>query len=134
MVNTEDNTLPENWSSSLVLGGTPGLKNGLSSLSNIGESTLVPSNFQLSQNYPNPFNNQTVIEFVLPEKSQAKITVFDILGREIIILKDNILSPGTYIVNWDCRDTIGRIVPAGVYFYRLDTIGFNDVKKMIYIK
>ena len=134
LVNTGDNTLPENWSSSLVLGGTPGLKNGLSSLSNIGESTLVPSNFQLSQNYPNPFNNQTVIEFVLPEKSQAKITVFDILGREIIILKDNILSPGTYIVNWDCRDTIGRIVPAGVYFYRLDTIGFNDVKKMIYIK
>ena len=70
----------------------------------------------------------------MPEKSQAKITVFDILGREIIILKDNILSPGTYTVNWDCRDTIGRIVPAGVYFYRLDTIGFNDVKKMIYIK
>jgi flagellar hook assembly protein FlgD len=70
----------------------------------------------------------------LPEKTQTRITVYDILGREIIILSDKILVAGTYTIRWDGRDKVGLKVPTGIYFYRFDTFAFSDVRKMIYLK
>ena len=90
--------------------------------------------FELTQNYPNPFNDQTLIQFLLPEKTQTRITVFDILGREIKVLTDKARVAGPHTVKWDGRDNIGRKVPTGVYFYRFNTYSFNDVKKMVYLK
>jgi len=134
LINMEDNTIPENWSASLIIGGTPGLPNSLSSLHILNELAVVPMHFELGQNYPNPFNDQTLIQFFLPEEAQTRITVFDILGREIKILNDKILIPGTYTIRWDGRDKIGLKVPTGIYFYRFNTNAFTDVRKMIYLK
>ncbi len=134
LINMEDNTIPENWSASLIIGGTPGLPNSLSSLHILNELAVVPMHFELGQNYPNPFNDQTLIQFFLPEEAQTRITVFDILGREIKILNDKVLIPGTYTIRWDGRDKIGLKVPTGIYFYRFNTNAFTDVRKMIYLK
>jgi hypothetical protein len=134
LINMQDNTVAENWSASLIIGGTPGSQNSLSSLNILNEPTLVPQEFELSQNYPNPFNDETIIQFFLPKETQTRITVFDILGREIKILNDKVLIPGTYIIKWDGRDKVGLKVPTGIYFYRFDTSAFSDVKKMIYLK
>ena len=92
-------------------------------------SELVPSSFSLSQNYPNPFNPNTKIKFDITKLSDVKLVVFDILGREVAVLVNERLKAGTYEVAFD-----GTNLPSGVYFYRLITDKFVDVKKMLYIK
>jgi hypothetical protein len=134
LINMEDNTIPENWSASLIIGGTPGSPNSLSSLHILNESIVVPMHFELTQNYPNPFNDQTLIQFLLPEKTQTRITVFDILGREIKILNDKVLIPGPYIIKWDGTDNSGRQVSAGVYLYQIQAGEFTQTRKMLLLK
>jgi len=93
------------------------------------ESSIVPDNYSLSQNYPNPFNPVTIIKFELPKQSYVKLTVFDILGREITTLVNSMKSAGTYIVDFD-----GSSLSSGIYYYRLETKDFTDVKKMMLLK
>lgn len=105
-------------------------------------SSEVPNTFSLHQNYPNPFNPATKISFGIPsnvkgEMSNVKLTIFDVLGREIAALVNEQLKAGTYEVNWDAS-----AYPSGVYFYKLavgdpSTIsghGFTQTKKMVLIK
>ena len=89
----------------------------------------VPDGFSLSQNYPNPFNPITNIEFSVPKTGIVKLTVFDILGREIALLVNENLNTGTYKADFDASN-----LPNGVYFYKMQTENFTDVKKMILIK
>ena len=82
-------------------------------------STEIPGKFSLSQNYPNPFNPSTRIKFTIPavgngRDRSVKILVYDMLGREIAVLVNEQLNPGTYEVNWDAS-----AYPSGVYFYKL---------------
>ena len=92
----------------------------------INTSTEVPSKYFLEQNYPNPFNPTTQIRFDIKQSSYAKLIVYDILGKEISTLVNEKLSAGSYEVNWN-----GSGYPSGVYFYKLITDGYSDVKKMI---
>ncbi|MCX6157813.1 MAG: T9SS type A sorting domain-containing protein [Ignavibacteriae bacterium] len=100
-------------------------------------STEIPSAFSLSQNYPNPFNPTTVIRFGIPslegyaQRGVGMVTlkVFDIAGREIQSLVNENLQPGTYETSFD-----GSRLTSGVYFYKLETNRFSDVKKMLMIK
>jgi len=96
-------------------------------------STEIPSAYSLEQNYPNPFNSMTNVKFQLKSGmlngGNAKIIVFDILGKEIATLVNEKLQPGTYQVNFD-----GSNLTSGVYFYRLQTNGFTETRKMILIK
>jgi len=87
------------------------------------------SNFNLYQNYPNPFNSTTTIEFDIPERTNVKLIVYDILGREIETLIDKELEPGKYKVNFDATN-----LPSGVYFYTLRTPKFTKTNKMVLIK
>ena len=100
-------------------------------------STEIPDKFSLSQNYPNPFNPSTKIRFSLPspqgEGLGVRVTIYDILGREVITLVNELLQPGTYEVEWDATK-----YSSGIYFYTLTT---NDPsaplrinKKMILVK
>ena len=89
----------------------------------------VPSSFSLHQNYPNPFNPVTNIKFDLPKNGFVTLKVFDILGREITTLVNETLSAGSYETKWD-----GSSYPSGVYFYRLNSGDFMDVKKFVLIK
>ena len=92
-------------------------------------SELVPSSFSLSQNYPNPFNPYTKIKFDITKLSDVKLIVYNILGREVATIVNERLKAGTYEVDFE-----GRELPSGVYFYRLITDEFVDVKKMVLVK
>ena len=92
-------------------------------------STSVPDGYTLYQNYPNPFNPSTNIKFDIPKSSHVRLIVYDILGKEITALVNEKLSAGNYEVDWNGSD-----YPSGVYFYKLETIEFVDVKKMLFVK
>jgi uncharacterized delta-60 repeat protein len=89
----------------------------------------VPAEFSLSQNYPNPFNPVTKISFTLPQSANTKLTVFDISGKQVSELVNNVLEAGSYDIDFDASQ-----LSSGTYFYRLETNGFSDVKKMILVK
>ena len=89
----------------------------------------IPTEYKLGQNFPNPFNPTTIIRYDLPEASEIKLTVFDILGREIKILVNEIKQPGFYEAAFDAGN-----LPSGVYVYRLETKNFTKSQKMVLIK
>jgi hypothetical protein len=92
-------------------------------------SSNTPDKFSLSQNYPNPFNPVTNINFALPKAGSVKLVVFDMTGREVAVLVNGQYTAGTYRVDYDASS-----LASGVYFYRLETESFTDVKKMMLIK
>ncbi len=91
----------------------------------------VPAEFNLHQNYPNPFNPTTKIRFDVSGTSVAQtfLSVYDILGREVSILVNEKLQPGTYEADFD-----GSNYPSGIYFYKLTSHNFSAVNKMILLK
>ncbi|MBV6478261.1 MAG: hypothetical protein HGGPFJEG_01011 [Ignavibacteria bacterium] len=91
--------------------------------------TSVPENYYLGQNYPNPFNPTTMIEYNLLKSGLIKLTVFDLLSREIAILVDGEQNAGTYKVSFD-----GMNLSSGIYFYKLEAEDFIETKKMILIR
>ena len=98
------------------------------------EEMEVPREFSLSQNYPNPFNPHTVIAYALPKESHVKITVYNILGQKVRILKDEIEEGGHKRVVWDGRDNSGNEVTSGIYFYKIVAGNFVKAKKMMMVK
>ncbi len=94
-------------------------------------STLAPSEYVLHQNFPNPFNPVTKIRFSISGSSvtQTFLSVYDLLGREVQVLVNQLLQPGTYEADWDAS-----AFPSGVYYYRLETQNYSETKKMILIK
>jgi hypothetical protein len=89
---------------------------------------------RLHQNYPNPFNPQTRIDFDLIQSGRVKITVYDILGRRVANLVDEYLSAGPHAVEWDGVSVSGERVASGVYFYRMTTPGYSEIRKMVMLK
>jgi hypothetical protein len=92
-------------------------------------STNIPNDFMLWQNYPNPFNPVTNIKFDVPYSSAVKLTVYDVTGRVIDELVNDVLNAGTYNADWNANN-----VSSGIYFYRIETIDFSETKKMVLIK
>ena len=97
-------------------------------------SNSIISNYHLYQNYPNPFNPSTKIKFDLRQSSNIKLIIYNILGKEIAKLVNEKLDAGIYEVDWPAPSGEGSNYPSGIYFYKLTTDGFTDVKKMILIK
>ena len=91
--------------------------------------SMIPKSYALRQNFPNPFNPVTKIKFDLPNNTKVKIIIYDISGREISQLVNNNLSAGSYEIEWNGND-----FASGVYFYKMQTESFADVKRMILIK
>lgn len=92
-------------------------------------SNGIPDSYKLQQNYPNPFNPSTKISYSLPRAGNVKLVVFDALGREIAILVNKQMNPGSYEVTWDASN-----YPSGVYFYKLTSGDYTETRKMILIK
>ena len=92
-------------------------------------SSVVPDKFNLYNNYPNPFNPSTVIKFDVAKTQMVKLTVYDMLGKEVANLVNDNLSPGSYSVNFD-----GSNVSSGMYFYRIETNGYSQTMRMILVK
>lgn len=93
------------------------------------ENGEIPKEYMLFSNYPNPFNPATSIKFAIPERSFVKITIYDLLGREVERLFQENLDAGNYKLNW-----IASAYSSGVYFYRIEAGEFSDIKKMMLVK
>ncbi len=94
----------------------------------------LPEAFSLEQNYPNPFNPMTTITYRLPQRSQVKLTIFNVIGRTVRTLVQKELAAGEYSAVWDGRNEAGRSVTGGLYFYRLEADSFQKVAKMLLVK
>lgn len=92
---------------------------------------LAPSKFELAQNYPNPFNPTTMLTYQLPMASEAKLEVFDVLGRKVATLASGRQEAGSYAVRFDAS---AYGLTSGVYFYRLSAGNFVETKKMMLVK
>lgn len=89
----------------------------------------VPDRFALMQNFPNPFNPTTVLAYSLPEDVHVSLSVFDVLGREVLKLVDQFQKAGRYTATLDA----GQLA-SGVYIYRIQAGTFTDVKRMLLLK
>jgi hypothetical protein len=94
----------------------------------------MPDEFSLYQNYPNPFNPVTQIKYDLPEASHVQLFIYDILGREVTALVNEVQEPGYRSITWHGTDAFGRNVGAGMYFYSIQAGDFRQVKKMVLLK
>lgn len=88
----------------------------------------------LMQNYPNPFNPETAIAFSIKEKSNVKLSVYNIKGQLVKTLRNEMMNAGKHSVVWNGKDHQNRNVTSGVYFYKIETNNFTSTKKMILIK
>ena len=97
----------------------------------------IPGKYSLEQNYPNPFNPATNIKFSIPllrgvdgaAGRGVLLKVYNSLGKEVSVLVNEEMNPGSYEVSWDASN-----YPSGVYFYTLTAGDFKQTKKMLLIK
>lgn len=89
----------------------------------------APIKYELSQNYPNPFNPITNIKYQIQKTGLVTLKIYDLLGREIKTLVNEIKNPGRYVVSFN-----GSEFASGVYFYRIQSGDFVEVKKMVLLK
>ncbi|MBM4158634.1 MAG: M20/M25/M40 family metallo-hydrolase [Ignavibacteria bacterium] len=92
-------------------------------------SAQLPTQYELSQNFPNPFNPETKIKFAVPKESFITLKVYDILGREVASLVNENKTPGYYIIGFNASN-----LSSGIYYYRLESDNFVEVKKMLLLK
>lgn len=84
-----------------------------------GSDDPLPERFSLEQNFPNPFNPETQVRFRISQPGLVRLTVYDLLGREVRTLLNEPLAPGEHQVVWDGKDALSRPAASGVYIYRL---------------
>ena len=94
----------------------------------------IPESFALNQNFPNPFNPNTTIFYDLPIDTYIKLSVYDILGREVVTLINEHQIKGYKSFKWNGQDKNGKKLGSGVYFYQLQANNFIKTKKMIMLK
>jgi M6 family metalloprotease-like protein len=102
---------------------------GSSPSERLSQGKSMPSSQSVYQNYPNPFNPTTKIKFDLKDNGFVKLTVYDLLSREVKILVNEYRPAGNYDVEFNASK-----LPSGIYFYKLQTNSFVDVKKMLLVK
>ena len=89
----------------------------------------LPSKFVLQQNYPNPFNPSTTIRYEIPKSSFVILSIFDLLGREITTLINQVQNAGYHEVTFNAAN-----LSSGIYIYRIQTDGTSQVRKMVLLK
>lgn len=104
------------------------MSNPCESIGIISASEITGS-YKLYQNYPNPFNPVTKIKFEVPVSGFISIRIYDVMGREVEILINENLHYGSYEVTFDGADKA-----SGIYYYKITTDNFQEVKKMILVK
>ena len=126
------------WSNSFYLAGSTlgEIQNSYTSLFYIGiidgignSNNINQKKFTLHQNYPNPFNPRTIIKYQLSNSGIVSLKVFNLTGKEITDLVNGRKNAGSYEAEFD-----GSGMPSGIYFYKLETNEFSDVKRMVLLK
>lgn len=98
-------------------------------IADVDQQQTVIHKFTLKQNYPNPFNPNTTINYSISEQSFVTLKVYDILGRKVATLVNEVKQPGVYEVEWSAGS-----LASGIYIYRMTAGKFSTVRKMILIK
>ena len=98
------------------------------------ESEKRPTKFEVKQNYPNPFNSSTIIRFQIPEATQVKLTIFNMMGQEIATLINQKLNAGYHKIQWDGKDHRGKLMSSGIYFYQVEASSEVIIKRLLYIR
>jgi Secretion system C-terminal sorting domain len=93
------------------------------------EITLAPDTYSLEQNYPNPFNPTTNINFSIPKSGLVTLKIYNVLGKEIATLVNEVKAAGIYKVNFNASN-----FSSGVYFYKIESGNFSDIKRMVLVK
>ncbi len=92
-------------------------------------SSLIPGEFELYNNYPNPFNPGTTIKFDIAKSQFVKLAVYNMLGEQVSSLVNQNLTPGSYSVTFDASS-----LSSGMYFYRIESPGYSETKRMVLVK
>ena len=122
-------------STSFTYGGSPisftskSFQSECYDITSVKENKLVPAGFSLEQNFPNPFNPSTKIPFEIGEREFVTLRVYNVLGQEVATLVNGEFEAGRYRAELDAS-----ILPAGVYFYRLQAGSYSEVRKMTLLK
>ncbi len=101
-----------------------GIKTGIQNI-----NSEIPSSYELEQNSPNPFNPVTNINFSIPKSGFVDLKVYDVSGKEAAVLVSDFKNAGSYSVDFDASE-----LTSGVYFYKIISGDFTEVKKMMVIK
>ena len=109
---------PTVWSSTWIGGMSAGV-----------DDEILPLTFALHQNYPNPFNPITNIQFTIPEPSDVKLRIINVLGKEVDVLVNETLPVGHHRILWNPKN-----ISSGVYFYKIEAGSFIKTRKMILLK
>ncbi len=92
-------------------------------------SSEIPASFGLEQNYPNPFNPVTRFRYKIDDHRFVKLSVYDLSGKEVAVLLNGYQNPGTYEAEFD-----GTTFSSGAYFYRIESEGISETRKLILLK
>ena len=95
---------------------------------------ILPQKVELEQNYPNPFNPKTEISFTISMQDRAILNIYNIKGQEVATIMDSHLKPGKHTLTWSGKDSMGREVSSGMYFYKLTVGKINYQKKLILLR
>jgi flagellar hook assembly protein FlgD len=98
------------------------------------ETASLPTKLALAAPRPNPFQGRSQIAYDLPQDAPVRIAVFDLAGRNVVSLVDEVRPAGRHAVTWDGRDRAGDRVAAGIYFVRLESRDFRQVRKVTVIR
>jgi hypothetical protein len=99
-----------------------------------GEAPELPVEYMLHQNYPNPFNPSTSVKFSVPELSDVKIAIYNLLGQELQVLFDQKMERGTRVAVWNGRDRNGVEAASGTYIVRMVAGSYIESRKMMFVK
>ncbi len=94
----------------------------------------MPQRYSLAQNFPNPFNMETVLSFDLAASGRTRLVIYNMRGQIVRTLLDGERAAGSYKLQWNGRDDIGKAVSTGVYLYRLESGDFQQTRKLLLLK
>ncbi len=136
-------TIYYEWNGEVILDLDTGAYNSISIdqgcyesewFTSIDSSELISEATKLLGNYPNPFNPSTTIKFNIRKQSDVKLTIYNVKGQRVQTLVDGQIDAGSHIVTWNGTDQNNNAVSSGVYFYKLTSGRYSEIKKMILSK
>lgn len=100
------------------------------------ETSSLPQTIALHQSRPNPFHEATSIQYELPAgfSGEIKLAIYNLIGQQVRVLVQRGHRAGYYRAQWEGKDELGNLVPAGIYFYRLEGKGYVEVKKLVLMR
>ena len=110
------------------------VREALNKLACEGLTEVLPQAFGLAQNSPNPFSPLTTLAFALPEAAHVRLSIYDLGGRLVRVLVDEVRPAGMHEVQWDATNASGQRVASGVYLCRMEAGEYRETRRVMLIK